>query len=107
MQEMMRKLFLATANAVMLLAACAAPPRLAIPALPPPAPAAGNCNADAGQFAVGQTYTDRIAEAVRSRSGARIARPLRAGQVVTMEYAGDRINITLDAADRVTGVRCG
>jgi hypothetical protein len=71
------------------------------------APAVGNCNADAGQFAVGQTYTERIAEAVRSRSGARIARPLRPGQIVTREYAGDRINITLDAGDRVVSVGCG
>ena len=103
----MRDLLLATVTAIMLLGACASPPPLAIPALPPSAPAAGSCNADAGQFAVGQAYSERIAEAVRSRSGARVARPLRPGQMVTMEYAGDRISLTLDAADRVVGVRCG
>jgi hypothetical protein len=108
----MRKILFASASAVLLLGACgaappAAAPLSAAPALPPLAPAAGRCNADAGQFALGQTYTESIAEAVRSRSGARIARPLRPGQVVTREYAADRINITLDAADRVMGVGCG
>lgn len=103
----MRDFLLSTVTATMLLGACASPPPRAIPALPPLAPAAGNCNADAGQFAVGQVYTERIAEAVRSRSGARIARPLRPGQMVTMEYAADRISLMLDAADRVVGVRCG
>ncbi|MDB5912583.1 MAG: proteinase inhibitor [Ramlibacter sp.] len=111
--EPMRKLLFATAGAVLLRGACAVPPPSAppsvpaAPALPPLPPPAGRCNADAGQFALGQTYTERIAEAVRSASGARIARALRPGQVVTREYAGDRINLTLDAADRVVGVGCG
>jgi hypothetical protein len=103
----MRELLFASAAALLLLGACASPPPSAAPALPPFPPAAGRCNADAGQFALGQTYTERIAEAVRSRSGARIARVLRPGQAVTREYFGDRINLALDAADRVVGVHCG
>jgi hypothetical protein len=103
----MPKLPFAMVASVALLVACAAPSPVVIPTLPPLPPAAGNCNADAGQFALGQVYTERIAEAVRSRSGARVARPLRPGQMVTLEYAADRINIRLDAADRVIGVACG
>ncbi|HEY8358698.1 MAG TPA: I78 family peptidase inhibitor [Ramlibacter sp.] len=103
----MRALPFATAGALLLLGACVSSPPPAAPSFPPFPPTAGRCNADAGRFAVGQTYTEPIAEAVRSRSGARIARALRPGQVVTREYAGDRINITLDAADRVASVGCG
>jgi len=74
----------------------------------PPAPAApGSCNAAAAQFAVGQAYGEAIADEARRRSGARVSRALRPGQVVTMEYNSERLNLELDAGSRVVRVRCG
>lgn len=85
------------------LAACAAPP----PAAPPAPAAPGSCDAKAAQFAVGQAYGEAIADEARRRSGARVSRALRPGQVVTLEYNSERLNLDLDAANRVIRVRCG
>ena len=91
----------------LLLAACAAPKEFA-QAPPPPStiPAAG-CNAEAAQFAVGQAYGEAIADQVKMRSGASAVRALRPGQAVTMEFIADRVNLDLDAAGKITRVRCG
>lgn len=83
----------------LLAAACAQPP-----AAPP---AGGTCNAAPAQSFVGRTHDEALAEEVRRRTGSRTVRVLRPGQVVTMEYSEQRVNIELDAANRVIAVRCG
>ena len=96
---------LTTLAAALLLAACAAQQE---PTPPPAQPAGpGACNAAPAQFAVGYAYGEAIAEEVRRRSGARSVRTIRPGQIVTMEYVVDRATLDLDAAGRVTRVRCG
>jgi Peptidase inhibitor I78 family len=72
-----------------------------------PAPAGGTCNGTAAQFAVGQLNTPALLEQARVRSGARLARALPPGLAVTMEFNAERLNLTLDAAGRVTQVNCG
>lgn len=105
---MQRVLILAVAA---LAAACAQQPQQAqppamAPAAPPPA-IANNCDAAPAQFAVGQTQTAPLVEEVRQKSGALMARVLRPGQAVTMEFSGDRVNLVVDATNKVTAVRCG
>ena len=85
------------------LTACAAPPppEPAAPALP------GGCDASKAQFAVGHPPGLAIQDQARERSGARMVRTLRPGQLVTMEYNAERLNLELDAGGTVVRVRCG
>lgn len=90
----------------LLAAGCAQQP----PAYQPPSapPSSGTqCNAAPAQFAVGRDQTAPLVEEVRQRSGAHIARVLRPNQVVTMEFNGERVNVVVDAGNKVTAVRCG
>lgn len=98
-----RATLFATVAAACLLSACVQPQRLAnASALPP-----SGCNAPAAQFAVGYWQTDALAEEVRNRTGAKQVRVLRPDQVTTMEYSEQRVNLEVDASNRVTRVRCG
>ncbi len=79
---------------------------------PAPAPAPSGrggheCKAADAQFAVGQSADAALLEQARQRSGSRIARILRPGQMVTMEYSAERLNLDVDASGKVTSVRCG
>lgn len=66
-----------------------------------------SCDAAPAQFAVGQSYTDALAEQARGASGAKTVRKLMPGQAVTMEYRGDRLNIEVNEAGTVVRVLCG
>ena len=92
-------------GAALLASACADQPTLPAAAAPPTL--TQSCNAEPAQFAIGQAQTASLVEEVRQKSGAHMARVLRPGQVVTMEFSGDRVNIQVDAANKVTAVRCG
>jgi hypothetical protein len=98
--------FSTTAGALFaaILAACAQPGPAPAPAPMPPASA---CSAEPARFAVGQQATAALLEEARRRAGASRARILRPGQVVTMEFDGSRLNLQVDAGDRVLAVRCG
>ena len=73
----------------------------------PPTGVAQSCNADAARGAVGKVARPDVVEQARREAGAAIARVLKPGQVVTMEYRGDRLNVDVDAGNVVTNVRCG
>jgi hypothetical protein len=65
------------------------------------------CDASRVQNLVGQAATQALgAEAIRA-SRARTLRWIAPGQVVTMDYRTDRLNLHLDAQNRVTRVACG
>ena len=72
-------------------------------ALPP----ASRCNAQAAQFAVGQSSTGSVMESARARSGAQMARILRPGQMVTKEFDAQRLNLEVDGSGRIVAARCG
>lgn len=95
----MRRLFLPSSLLAVLLASACAQQQAT--------PAPGTCQAQPAQFAIGYTFTDAVVEEVRRRSGARLARVLRPGMVTTMEFNAERVNIEVDAANRVVKVRCG
>lgn len=73
----------------------------------PPVSAAGQCNEDAAQFAVGKTADAKLAEEVRVRAGVKRVRMVRPGQMVTMEFDTARLTLELDANGRVLRARCG
>lgn len=73
-----------------------------------PAPAPDMlCNAQPAQAAVGQSSTASVVESARARSGARMVRILRPGQMVTKEFDTQRLNLEVDANGRILAVRCG
>ncbi len=80
----------------------------AVPAESEPQPGSGHrCDAASLGNLVGRAATRELgAEALR-RSGARTLRWMRPGDIVTMEYREDRLNIRLDARNRVEGFTCG
>ena len=88
-------------SVILLLAACATPATHAPPAV------AGQCNADAAQAHVGHAASAEMVDAARKDAGATIARTLSPGQVVTMEYRHDRLNVHIDADRKITRITCG
>ncbi len=95
------------ASCVFLLAACSSTPVAQDPATPNPAKPAGQCNADAVQWAVGQEGNETNVNRVWRESGAGLMRPIGPNQAVTMDYRADRVNVTLDKDNRITRVSCG
>jgi hypothetical protein len=88
-----------------ILAACtttAAPPMS-----DPQPPAQASCNHEAATSMVGQLATPANVERARQLAGARTARVLKPGQMVTMEYIEGRLNIDVDAKNVIIAVRCG
>ena len=71
---------------------------------PPPV---GNCDATQVQSLVGQELTDALSDQARQDSGATQVRVLKAGQMSTMEFIGDRLSIDLGEDGKISSVRCG
>ncbi|GAB2518021.1 I78 family peptidase inhibitor [Lysobacter humi (ex Lee et al. 2017)] len=95
------------AFAVAALAACsttAAPP-MSDPN--PPSDGTASCNAAPAQTMVGQVATAANVEQARTLAGARIARIIKPGMMVTMEYIEGRLNIDVDEKNVMTHIRCG
>jgi hypothetical protein len=81
------------------------PSSAADPAAPPAE--ANKCDAAAAQDAVGKVADAEVVEKARVAAGAAVARTLKPGQVVTMEYRFDRLNLRVDAKNVVEAVTCG
>jgi len=86
------------------LSACAGKPMRTGGPLPPQLQA---CNPDAVQDEVGKPATVERIEAIRVRSGSKVVRVVRPGQMVTMDFRGDRVDIRVDAQDVIVSVGCG
>ena len=76
------------------------------PVAPTPSPNVA-CKADAAQLLVGTPFTTRRGERAQRLATARTLRVIRPGQAVTMDYREDRLNVELDAGNRITAIRCG
>lgn len=70
-------------------------------------PMSGQCDATKAQFAVGESYSEALAERARKAAGASVVRKLVPGQVMTMEYSAGRLNLDTDAGGKVSSARCG
>ena len=82
------------------------PPAATPPAATPAAPEQA-CQIEPVQHVVGSQYTPELGEQVRELSGSTVVRVLHPGEVVTMEFRFDRVNITVDDAGAITQVTCG
>ena len=67
----------------------------------------GTCDATSVQSLVGQLRTPQLGADALKRSTARSLRWIAPGTMVTMDYREDRLNIHLDAKNRVTSIKCG
>lgn len=65
------------------------------------------CRAEPAQSLVGQPASATLGERGLQLSGARTLRWIRPGDAVTMDYRTDRLNISLDASNRVERISCG
>jgi hypothetical protein len=91
--------------ALTLLSGCAS---VAATEQPAPAPASdAKCNAAPAQPLIGRQESLETGAEAQRLSGASRMRWIRPGQMVTMDYREDRLNIDLDDAGRITGLRCG
>ena len=95
----------------MMLAACLAPVAEApqgLDAYPEHGVAAGKtCRVPDLERFVGKLATSAIGTEARNAAGAASVRWIRPDSQVTMDFRTDRLNITLDAQNRVVGIRCG
>lgn len=92
-----------TAQAQQAAAEAAAP----APESAPQAPPIGTCDASQLQGLVGQPLTDALSAQAQQDAGAKQVRILEPGQMVTMEFNGERLNLEVDDKRLVTSVRCG
>jgi hypothetical protein len=76
-------------------------PKLAEP------PAMEECDASGLQNLIGKPFSEALKEQVLKDSGSRSVRVIRPGQAVTQDYGLQRVNIELDAQEKVISVRCG
>ena len=65
------------------------------------------CRSEGLDAFVGQAATAEIGGEILAKSGAKVLRWLQPGQIVTMEFRADRVNVKLDAQNKVAAVTCG
>ncbi|WP_136066299.1 I78 family peptidase inhibitor [Modicisalibacter radicis] len=101
---------------IALLAACSGAPRPATAPQPPPmqepsgqAPGSGDaaCGADDLGEHVGERLDADRRETLATDSGAGRMRVIRPGQGYTMDYRPERLNVHLDARERIERLSCG
>lgn len=66
-----------------------------------------SCNVANAGLLTGQPATAELGSRALQLTGARTIRWIRPADMVTMDYREDRLNIELDAGNRVTRLRCG
>lgn len=64
------------------------------------------CQAEKGQWAVGQIADEALVAKVKADTTSDRVRVIRPGMAVTMDYREDRLNLEVDADNRVLVVRC-
>ncbi len=65
------------------------------------------CKEESARFAVGEPYSDELAERARRAAGANVVRKTVPWGADTMQLRADRLNLDVDRNGRVQRVRCG
>ncbi|WP_082992678.1 I78 family peptidase inhibitor [Erythrobacter sp. QSSC1-22B] len=65
------------------------------------------CDGEAMHEWIGRQFDAASETTLLSASGAASLRPVRPGQVISMDYQSDRLTIELDGADVILSLRCG
>jgi hypothetical protein len=97
---MKKALIVGFALTMFAVAACA-------PVAPLPGVPTGECSTTGLDNLVGRIATPSLINHAKRRSGASLARVLRPGQIVTMEYRNGRLNVNVDEKNRVKSFTCG
>lgn len=104
----MKKIAPLTLTLALAAAACTAPyAGTPAPDLAPGAPIDGPCSADNAQDLIGEQATSDLGLRIMQRTAARALRWIQPDQAVTMDYRPDRVNVHLDASNRVERITCG
>ena len=77
------------------------------PVAPLPGKPTGECSAKGLDDLIGRDATPALVSRAKRRAGASVARVLRPGQIVTMEYLNGRLNVNVDEKNRVKSFTCG
>jgi hypothetical protein len=72
-----------------------------------PVHGAGKCDAAKAQGLVGRAKSKALGAQALRLSGARTIRWIPKGGIVTMDYSEGRLNMKLDARNRVEAITCG
>lgn len=72
-----------------------------------PPPTEARCDAQPAQSLVGQVFDSDTLARVRAATGAQDARVLRPDSMITKEYKVGRVNVVVDAAQRIVRIHCG
>lgn len=67
----------------------------------------GDCNAAAVRGIIGKQASPVLLDQARRDSGAEVARLLRPGDIVTLEYNAQRLTLSTDKDGRITRIGCG
>ncbi|ARP87026.1 I78 family peptidase inhibitor [Bordetella genomosp. 9] len=65
------------------------------------------CDAQPVQNLIGTRLTGSVENEIKQKSSSRKTRILKPGEVMTMEYDPERINLILDQQGALTALRCG
>ena len=76
------------------------------PALANP-PAMEGCDVSDVKPLIGQVYDEALAARAKEITGAAQVRVIRPGQMVSMDFREDRLNLELDADEKVIKATCG
>ena len=93
--------------AFVLLAATALPACAPMPPADPSPPYTAQCDAELARWAIGQAATSDVVERIRVDTRSQVARVIRPGQAVTMDYSAARVNVHVNERNAITGVTCG
>jgi hypothetical protein len=80
--------------------------------MPPPDTASpeeptADCDAAKAESLVGREASEANGTEAQRLTGARAVRWIRPGQAVTMDYSPSRLNIKVDASEKIEGFSCG
>ena len=73
----------------------------------PHAGGSGTCEASRASALIGREATSATGAEAMRLTGATALRWIQPGSMVTMDYRQDRLNVELDARNRITGFTCG
>ncbi|MDZ5602533.1 I78 family peptidase inhibitor [Pseudomonas sp. RP23018S] len=68
---------------------------------------AGACQAVDAGFAIGRQGTQALIEQARQASGARTLRVLKPGDMATLDYRSERLNVNVDDQGVIRRINCG
>lgn len=85
------------------------PPPVVVPGPGPvyPGPQPARCDAAEASWAIGERASAPVIDRATYDSGARTARVIKPGDIVTQEYNPDRLSIYTDGSGRIRDLRCG